>query len=158
MAGYHAGQDEICNHSEAFDLHQCLSKNGRVAFTRREICAPMDFFMSFLSDDFLLQSAVARELYHGYAKDEPILDYHCHLPPDQIASNMQFRPRRASQREQPHGVLTWQRCRVRYHRLYQHGAPLARYLDELDKTNELPQTVLYDLNPSDNYVFALSPS
>jgi glucuronate isomerase len=45
----------------------------------------------FLSDDFLLHSDVARELYHDYAKREPIFDYHCHLPPDQIASNRSFR-------------------------------------------------------------------
>ena len=43
-----------------------------------------------IHDDFLLQSAAARELYHDYAKPEPIYDYHCHLPPGQIASNHQF--------------------------------------------------------------------
>lgn len=47
--------------------------------------------MNFLTDDFLLHSEVARELYHGFAADEPILDYHCHLPPEQIAGNKQFR-------------------------------------------------------------------
>ena len=46
---------------------------------------------TFLTEDFLLHSDVARELYHDYAKDEPIFDYHCHLPPDQIASNKTFR-------------------------------------------------------------------
>jgi len=45
---------------------------------------------SFLDEDFLLQSDVARELYHDYAKDLPIIDYHCHLPPDQIANNINF--------------------------------------------------------------------
>lgn len=45
---------------------------------------------TFLDDNFLLQSAVAEELYHNYAKDLPIIDYHNHLPPDQVASNMQF--------------------------------------------------------------------
>jgi len=44
----------------------------------------------FIHDDFLLHSDVARELYHDHAKDEPIFDYHCHLPPDQIASNKTF--------------------------------------------------------------------
>lgn len=47
--------------------------------------------MSFIHEDFLLQSAAARELYHTYAKDEPILDYHCHLPPQDVAANRQFR-------------------------------------------------------------------
>lgn len=45
----------------------------------------------FITEDFLLHSEVARELYHDYAKDEPIFDYHCHLPPDQIAGNKKFR-------------------------------------------------------------------
>lgn len=45
---------------------------------------------SFIHDDFLLGTKQARELYHRYAKNEPIYDYHCHLPPDQIASNHEF--------------------------------------------------------------------
>ena len=44
----------------------------------------------FLSDDFLLHSATARQLYHSHAAPQPIIDYHCHLPPDQIAQNRQF--------------------------------------------------------------------
>lgn len=46
--------------------------------------------MSFIHEDFLLQTEHAKRLYHGYAKDQPILDYHCHLPPEDIASNRQF--------------------------------------------------------------------
>lgn len=45
---------------------------------------------TFITDDFLLQSDVARELYHDHAKDQPIFDYHCHLPPDQIAGDRHF--------------------------------------------------------------------
>lgn len=44
----------------------------------------------FLSDDFLLQTDTARQLYHQHAAPQPIIDYHCHLPPDQIAQNRQF--------------------------------------------------------------------
>ncbi|MFT4031204.1 MAG: glucuronate isomerase [Siphonobacter sp.] len=44
----------------------------------------------FLSEDFLLQSETARVLYHEYAKEMPIIDYHCHLPPDQIAADRTF--------------------------------------------------------------------
>ncbi len=44
----------------------------------------------FLSDDFLLQTETARRLYHEHAAAQPIIDYHCHLPPDQIAQNRQF--------------------------------------------------------------------
>jgi glucuronate isomerase len=46
---------------------------------------------AFLHDDFLLTSPTARRLYHEVAKAQPIFDYHCHLPPDQIAGNKQFR-------------------------------------------------------------------
>lgn len=45
---------------------------------------------TFLDDDFLLTNDVARELYHGRAAEMPILDFHNHLPPDQIARNHQF--------------------------------------------------------------------
>ena len=38
----------------------------------------------FLHEDFLLTTATARRLYHEVAKPQPIYDYHCHLPPDQI--------------------------------------------------------------------------
>jgi len=44
----------------------------------------------FLDDNFLLQNRTAEILYHEHAKDLPIIDYHCHLPPDEIASNRQF--------------------------------------------------------------------
>lgn len=45
---------------------------------------------TFLSDDFLLQTETARRLYHDFARHMPIIDYHCHLPPDQIADNKRF--------------------------------------------------------------------
>lgn len=44
----------------------------------------------FLTDDFLLQGKVARRLYHDHVKHLPIIDYHCHLAPNEIASNKQF--------------------------------------------------------------------
>lgn len=42
-------------------------------------------------DDFLLETETARALYHEHAEREPIIDYHCHLPPDQVAKNHRFR-------------------------------------------------------------------
>jgi glucuronate isomerase len=45
---------------------------------------------SFIHEDFLLTTKQARELYHRYAKPEPIYDYHCHLPPQQIVENHEF--------------------------------------------------------------------
>ncbi len=44
----------------------------------------------FLDQDFLLHNPVAQELYHDYAREMPIIDYHCHLPPQQIASDKKF--------------------------------------------------------------------
>jgi glucuronate isomerase len=44
----------------------------------------------FLDDDFLLQTPTAQRLYHEYAKVMPIIDYHNHLPPDQIAADKRF--------------------------------------------------------------------
>jgi glucuronate isomerase len=46
--------------------------------------------MSFIHEDFLLSTKTARRLYHTFAEDEPILDYHCHLPPKDLAENRQF--------------------------------------------------------------------
>lgn len=45
---------------------------------------------AFINDDFLLTTRQARELYHRYAENEPIFDYHCHLSQHLIASNHQF--------------------------------------------------------------------
>jgi len=44
----------------------------------------------FIHDNFLLQSNVAQELYHHYAAKMPIFDYHCHIPPQDIAVNRQY--------------------------------------------------------------------
>lgn len=45
---------------------------------------------NFLDDNFLLETKTAERLYHEYAKQMPVIDYHCHLPPEQIATDMQF--------------------------------------------------------------------
>ncbi len=47
--------------------------------------------MSFIHDDFMLTTEAAKELYHSAAEGLPIIDYHCHLSPQQIAENIQFR-------------------------------------------------------------------
>jgi len=44
----------------------------------------------FISDDFLLTTKAARELYHRYAEKMPIIDYHCHLPPAEIAEDRRW--------------------------------------------------------------------
>jgi glucuronate isomerase len=44
----------------------------------------------FITDDFLLSNDTARALYHDHAAGMPIYDYHCHLPPEDLAANRQF--------------------------------------------------------------------
>ena len=44
----------------------------------------------FIDENFLLKSKTAQELYHGYAKQMPIIDYHNHLPSEQIANDINF--------------------------------------------------------------------
>jgi glucuronate isomerase len=46
---------------------------------------------SFLDQNFLLQNKTAERLYHDFAADMPIIDYHCHLDPAQIAGNINFK-------------------------------------------------------------------
>lgn len=43
--------------------------------------------MAYLDENFLLYSPTARRLFHEVAKDQPIIDYHCHLSPREIATN-----------------------------------------------------------------------
>ncbi|HPA86589.1 MAG TPA: glucuronate isomerase [Bacteroidales bacterium] len=45
---------------------------------------------NFINDDFLLGSRTARRLYHEYAENQPIIDFHCHLSPAMIADDRQF--------------------------------------------------------------------
>jgi glucuronate isomerase len=45
----------------------------------------------FINEDFLLQSNSSKKLYHHFAEDQPIIDYHCHLNPALIANDHQFR-------------------------------------------------------------------
>lgn len=44
----------------------------------------------FLDKDFLLENETARQLYHDVAASMPIIDYHCHLDPAQIAADISF--------------------------------------------------------------------
>ena len=44
----------------------------------------------FIHENFLLDNKFAERLYHSYAKEMPIIDYHCHLSPKEIAQNRRF--------------------------------------------------------------------
>jgi glucuronate isomerase len=48
----------------------------------------MNATSTFIHEDFLLENKYAKELFHNYAKDQPIIDYHNHLPPLEIAGDM----------------------------------------------------------------------
>ena len=45
---------------------------------------------NFINDNFMLQNQVARTLYHDFAKHLPIIDYHCHISPKEIAENKKY--------------------------------------------------------------------
>lgn len=47
--------------------------------------------LPFVNDNFLLQNETARRLYHDYAAEMPIIDYHSHIPPDEVADDRQFK-------------------------------------------------------------------
>ena len=46
--------------------------------------------MNFFNEDFMLNGKTAKKLYHKYAEGLPIIDYHCHIPPEQIAEDHRF--------------------------------------------------------------------
>ncbi|MDR3287212.1 MAG: glucuronate isomerase [Prevotellaceae bacterium] len=45
---------------------------------------------TFMDDNFVLQTETAQQLYHEHAKNQPIIDYHCHLDTKQIEQNRKF--------------------------------------------------------------------
>ena len=47
--------------------------------------------MGFINEKLMLKTKTAETLYNNFAKDLPIIDYHCHLSPQMIAENYQFR-------------------------------------------------------------------
>ena len=46
---------------------------------------------AFMDQDFILNTKTAKKLFHDYAEKTPILDYHCHLDPREIAEDRQFK-------------------------------------------------------------------
>jgi glucuronate isomerase len=46
---------------------------------------------TFMNEDFLLSNDVAKKLYNDYAKDMPIIDFHCHLDPKEIWEDRKFK-------------------------------------------------------------------
>ena len=50
-----------------------------------------------ITEDFLLECKSARRLYQNYARTLPIIDFHCHLPPAEIAADRKPRIRGGDQ-------------------------------------------------------------
>lgn len=46
---------------------------------------------NFMDENFLLQTETAQKLYHEHAAKMPIIDYHCHLIPQMVADDYQFK-------------------------------------------------------------------
>ena len=46
--------------------------------------------MTLLNNDFLLNTDIAKRLFHEYAENQPIVDYHCHLEPKEIYENKNY--------------------------------------------------------------------
>ena len=44
----------------------------------------------FMDEEFLLSTPTAQKLYHDFAETMPILDYHCHINPEEIAKDVCF--------------------------------------------------------------------
>lgn len=45
----------------------------------------------FMDEDFILSTDTAKKLFHEYAEKTPVLDYHCHLEPKEIAEDRKFK-------------------------------------------------------------------
>ena len=44
----------------------------------------------FMDKDFVLETETAKHLFHDYAKDLPIIDYHCHISPQEIYEDRRY--------------------------------------------------------------------
>jgi glucuronate isomerase len=60
--------------------------NGNIKLIKEE-----NVMRQFMDDNFLLMNDTAIKLYHDYAKEMPIYDYHCHLSPKEIAENKSYK-------------------------------------------------------------------
>ena len=44
----------------------------------------------FMGKDFMLKNETAKHLFHTYSEDLPIIDYHCHIPPQEIYEDRRY--------------------------------------------------------------------
>ena len=81
MAVIHASTRKRARTGDPDALESFFLGNGRLE---------IGVLLNFIHDNFLLHSKTAERLYHEHAADEPILDHHSHLPPDDLAANRRF--------------------------------------------------------------------
>ena len=60
----------------------------------------------FMDEDFLLSNETAKTLYHNYAKQVPIIDYHCHLNPKEIYEAIKAHGMKAAELEEAADIIT----------------------------------------------------
>ena len=71
-------------------MEPCYRAGRQLSWFSTLLKTSFSLLKPFLGEDFLLQTATAQRLYHEFAASMPIIDYHCHLPPEQIAVNHKF--------------------------------------------------------------------
>ena len=83
---YEAGLAElVCGY-----LKEMTKAPGAVRETLKKIRVGGSGMKAFMDQDFLLETETAKMLYHEYAAKMPVLDYHCHISPQEIAEDRQF--------------------------------------------------------------------
>jgi len=69
-----------------------VNENNLLYFNLKVFTFNFTVFMKrFINEDFLLTSKTAQKLYHQYSENQPIIDFHCHLSPQMIADDRQFK-------------------------------------------------------------------
>ena len=83
----------------------------------------------FMNADFLLTTATARHLYHDIATKMPIIDYHCHIDPREIAEDRKFD--NISEVWLGGDHYKWRQMRWGYH--YQRMAPFYQGIEGMEQ-------------------------
>lgn len=105
----------------------------------------------FMTEDFLLNTEAARRLYHEHAEHMPIIDYHCHIPAADILNDVQYENITRLWLAADHYKWRLIRANGEDERVVTGDAlRITMLLNEMERTDQLPKTVLYSLNPNDN--------
>lgn len=117
----------------------------------------------FMDENFLLENEIRKKLYYEFVKEMPIFDYHCHLSPKEISEDKSYENLTQVWLYGDH--YKWRAMRNNNTAMFEklgldigmdsigdnnYAESISHLLDSLEKTNELPKTILYSLNPKDN--------